>query len=25
MKYQQKELAAKKDYDGAKALKGEIQ
>lgn len=25
MKHQQKELAAKKDYDGAKALKGEIQ
>jgi len=25
MKFQQKELAAKKDYDGAKALKGEIQ
>jgi seryl-tRNA synthetase len=25
LKFQQKELAAKKDYDGAKALKGEIQ
>jgi len=25
MKFQQKELAAKKDYEGAKALKGEIQ
>lgn len=25
LKFQQKELAAKKDYDGAKALKAEIQ
>ena len=25
IKYQQKELAAKKDYDGAKLLKAEIQ
>jgi len=25
MKFQQKELAAKKDYDGAKSLKVEIQ